>query len=142
MHSGLPTGRGRRTLCAHRFDYEICWLNQFRGLWPKAASLLCLIDFCQPHPRLCCCQGSVYSHCQGCYPTCKHHLPGMENLLLPEALGPTLHAACFCLWLGPGSSDTRPQPSALSAFCFSFFLLLLAYVLIFTKAFFFLLKNY
>lgn len=98
-------------LTAHKFDYEIRWLNQFRGLLPKAASLLCLIDFCQPGPRLC----SVYSHCQGCYPTRKHCLSGMENHLLPEAVCSTLHAACFCLWLGSDLSDTRPQPSSLSA---------------------------
>lgn len=129
-------------LTAHKFDCEMCWLNQFRALLPKAASLLCLIDFCQPHPQLCCCQSSVYSHCQGCYPTRKHCLPGMENHLLPEAVGSTLHAACFCLWLRPGLSDTRPQPSTLSVFCSpSPFFLPLAYALIFTKAFLSLLKD-
>lgn len=99
---------GRPT--AHKFDYEICWLNQFCGLLPKAASRLCLIGFCQPHPRLCCCQGSVYSHCQGCYPTCKHCLPGMENHLLPEVVWSTLHAACFCLWLGLACQTLDPSP--------------------------------
>lgn len=117
---------------AHKLIIKSAGSISFSVYCPRLQTFLCLIDFCRLHPRL----GSEYSCCQSCHPTHQHRLPGMENLVLPGPVCSTLKAACFCLWLGVGLSDTRPRPSLslLSASQFSF-------LLIFTKALLLLTRN-